>query len=62
MNPTKLFRKWLDAWWREHHPAGGGSPPTLEEAFTAGLKEEIDEEDAYDVSDSEGPIQVTRGE
>jgi len=38
MNPLKLFRHWLDGWWREHHPAGGGSPPTLEETFAAGMK------------------------
>jgi hypothetical protein len=70
MNPLKLFRHWLDGWWREHHPAGGGSPPTLEETFAAGMKagmticpecEAIDEEDAYEdnVSDPDALIPAT---
>jgi hypothetical protein len=36
-NPLRTaYRRWLECWWREHHPAGGGTPPTLEEAFAAG--------------------------
>ena len=66
MTPKSAFQHWLDTWWLQHHPNGGGSPPTLEEAFTAGLKagmticpecEEIDEEDVYDVPDPEELIQ-----
>jgi hypothetical protein len=39
----KKFLKWLDEWWREHHPHGGGLPPTLEEAFEAGRQVEREE-------------------
>jgi hypothetical protein len=41
MTPDQLeaFTRWLDAWWRNRHPKGGGVPPTLQEAFLAGWGE-----------------------
>jgi len=38
MTDLQLFRRWLESWWKEHHPAGGGEPPTLKEAFIAGME------------------------
>lgn len=55
MTPESAFQHWLDAWWLQHHPNGGGSPPTLQDAFLAGRK------DAHQpLLDPPSPNQVTQ--